>query len=461
MARNKKWLFVFMGIYALGHIPFLFTGFGEPDGWRNGLVALRLAKGLGYIPVRFPGFPVIDVIYGMMATHFPWESLWIYTNLLTLMITLVGIFYYFKIVHFHNISCPLATVSLLFFMPIIFVNASSSMDYLWTVTFILIAYWFLLRGKAVIGGIFLGMAIGTRLTTGIMGLPFLIFLIRNPDIFHPKIAFRSAFLFVFSAVTLSVGWYLPIFVKYQFGMFSILFIPRDFLRSGYYILQEFLGLPGTIMLLMLLVSKRKEYRRWNWELSLWSTIIIAYLTLFLIKTEKVAYLIPMLPFMSLWIARWLGGKSVTILTSLVVFNNILSFLVIQPSTTGLEMKWASKGMAWQKYNAYRSYLQDADYFIHYRFQPDSRVIAGWHFPGIAYQLECPTYKTIQADFLANKVTFSYGLEKEKRKNIYLVQGTRRLKRSDPIWDKVIILHPPSTLERGDLGPPLPVGQRGL
>lgn len=36
--------------YGMLHIPFLFSGFGEPDGWRNGSAALCWAKDLGYIP---------------------------------------------------------------------------------------------------------------------------------------------------------------------------------------------------------------------------------------------------------------------------------------------------------------------------------------------------------------------------------------------------------------------------
>lgn len=440
---GQIWLYVFMLIYSLLHIPFLLSGFGEPDAWRNGMVALHFGKGLGYAPARFPGFPVIELTYGLMAKCFSWESLWIYTNLVTLILSLVGIYFFYQIVLYHRISRPLTMVLFLYFVPIVFVNASSSMDYLWTITFILTAYWSLIKRRPIVGGIFLGMAIGTRLTTGIFGLPFLIFLIWNTEIFPPKTAFRSAVLFIFSAVIISAGWYLPLFIQYHFSFISTLFPPRDFIRSGYYILQEILGLPGTIGLLVLMVGKRKGFVKWNWELSLWSTIIIAYSALFLIKPEKVEYLIPMLPFLCLWIARWFNGISVPILASLVVFNNILSFLVVQPTPHGFQMNWTAKGITWQKYISCQNYIQDAKYLIQYPFQPNSLVIAGWRLPGIQYQLELPIHQIRKRELLSNQVIFSYGSDKLQRKKTYLVHGSSREKRINPSQSNVVIIRPPS------------------
>lgn len=409
------------------------------------MVALHFGKGLGYAPARFPGFPVIELTYGFMAKCFPWGSLWIYTNLLTLSLSLVGIYFFYQIVLYHKISSPLTMVLFLYFVPIVFVNATSSMDYLWTITFILMAYWSLLKRRPIVGGIFLGMAIGTRLTTGIFGLPFLIFLIWNPEIFPPKTAFRNAVLFIFFTVIISVGWYLPLFIQYHFSFISTLFPRRDFIRSGYYIMQEILGLPGTIGLLVLMVGKKKGFVKWNWELSLWSTIIIAYSALFLVKPEKVEYLIPMLPFLGLWIARWFNGKYMPILASLVVFNNILSFLVIQPTPEGFQMNWTAKGITWQKYIFSQNYIQDTKYLIQYPFQPNSMVIAGWRLPGIQYQLELPTYQIRKGELLSSQIIFSYGSGNVQRQNTYLVQGSSREKKIDPSQSNVLIIYPPSLL----------------
>jgi len=431
--------------YAIIHVPLIFSGFGEPDGWRTGLAALGWGKGLGYEPSRFPGFPVVELTYGVIAEFSPWESLWIYTNLSTLILTLVGIYFYYQIVLYHKISHPLTTVLLLYFIPAVFVNASSSMDYLWTITFILIAYWSLLQKRPTIGGIFLGFSIGARLTTGIFLLPFLLFLVLNPKIFPQKNAIRNIIRFVSSALIISVICYSPLIIKYYLGFLNTLYPHRDFLRSGYYVMQMIFGLPGSICLIVFIVIKRKGLIQWNWELSLWGLIIAAYLILFLVKPEKVEYLMPMFPFAVLWIARWLNRKNITIFTSLVIFNNILSFLVFQPEPEGLKMNWIAKGITYQKYVSYQNYLQDTRFLIQYPYLPDSVVVVAWREAGVGYLLELPFYQARKDELLKNRIVFSHNSGKQWRKNTYLVQGSHREKRGDPSLGNVVIVYPPSTL----------------
>ena len=433
-------------LYALIHIPFIVIGFGEQDAWRNGFAALNLGKGLGYEPSRFPGYPVLELTYGALARIFPSESLWIYTNSLTLILTLIGMVFYFNIVQFHKISRPLTTVSLLFFIPIIFVNASSSMDYLWTVTFILIAYWSLLQKRPTTGGIFLGLAIGVRMTTGIFLLPFLIFLIGNPEIFPKKTAFRSALLFIFSALILSGICYLPLMVNYHFSFLTFLFPSRDFLRSGYYIMQEIFGFPGWVFLILLVIIKRKGLIRWNWERSLWGMIIAFYLALFLVKPEKVEYLIPMFPFLCLWLAQWLTGTFRYLWIGLIILNNILSFGVVELTPKGISINKMDKGVSWKTYQRYQKYRQDADYLIYFPYPPDTKVKMGYRHPGVLFLLELPAYQKRKIELQNNQIIFPENFDAEKKRNTYWVFGSLGYKEERQFLSskKHVILYPPST-----------------
>ncbi len=432
--------------YGMLHIPFLFSGFGEPDGWRNGLAALGWAKGLDYIPSRFPGFPVVELAYGVAAKIFSWESLWIYTNLVTLIITMTGIYFFFEIVRFHKIAQPLLPVLLLFFMPVVFINASSSMDYLWTVTFILISYWALLQKKAMMGGLFLGLAVGARLTTGIFLPAFLIFLVWNPVIFPRNTAIRATWLFVCATLIVSLVAYSPLFWRYHLTFLETLYPPRDFIRSSYYIMQWIFGLPGWLFFLFWAVKKRKGFSQWNWEYYLWGSISASYLVLFLIKPEKVEYLIPMFPFGVLWIARWFKGKALTILICLVLGNNIVSFLMVQPHPKGLKMEWVTKGTAFQKVASYHNYIGDNRFLIQYPYQPDSIVVVGWYEPGVEYLLELPANQTRKNELFKNSINFSHGSGSARRNKTYLAEGPSREKAGDPSLGPIEVIHLPSMLK---------------
>jgi uncharacterized membrane protein len=65
------------------------------------------------------------------------------------------------------------------FAPVIFVNSTSALDYLWALAFILGGFYFVLERRPILAGIFLGLAIGTRITSGAMVVPLLILIWRT------------------------------------------------------------------------------------------------------------------------------------------------------------------------------------------------------------------------------------------------------------------------------------------
>lgn len=149
-------------------------------------MALNIARGFGYSPTRIPGNPVEHLSFGFLAIWVPAETLWIYTNLLTLLISLVGMYIYYNIAQFHEIPHPFIAVLLLYFIPVIFINTASSMDYVWAMTFLLTAYWFLLHVKPFWATLFFALAIGSRLTSAFFLFPFLIYMIWNSEVFPKK-----------------------------------------------------------------------------------------------------------------------------------------------------------------------------------------------------------------------------------------------------------------------------------
>lgn len=433
--------------YALVHLPFLGIGFGEADAWRNGLSGLGIGQGQGYSPNRFPGFPVVELAFGGVAKLFPPEKLWIYTNTLTLIISLIGMIFYYKILTFHQISSPWITLLWLYGIPVIFINAASSMDNLWTMTFLLIGYWALWKGSPVLGSAFLALSIGCRISSAIFLMPFCLFLFANPGIYTRKMAIKGS-LWLLSGVLLTLLSYLYInwMIYPGFYYFQQLSIPRDYLRSGYYLLQEIFGLPGLLFLLFCFLLKRKALPPWNWESLLLIITTVLFLVLFIYRPEKPSYWIPVLPFLGIWISRWLKGVSLFVLTGLIILNNMISFMVIQPSPDGLTLKWLDKGITWEKTNRHQEYKQDADFLIHYSYPPDSDVAIGWYAAGVEYLLSLPRYEKRKMELNRDHIIFWGSISKNKKKNTFWVSGSGYYKTERQFLsaENIQVISPPSS-----------------
>lgn len=445
MWSDQRALIMVIILYAVIHIPFLGIGFGEPDAWRNGLNALNIREGLGYSPNRVPGFPVVELSFGFLAKLVPPETMWIYTNLLTLFISMLGMYFYFKIARFHGVPQPVIPVLLLYFIPIIFTNAAFSMDNLWAMTFLLMAYWFLLKVKPVWGSVFFALAIGSRLTTAIFLFPFFFYLVRNPRIFPKKESLRGT-VWIVTAVLAWAVIYLWLNIKDLGYIKENAVIPRDYFRSGYYFIQEVIGLSGTLFLIGMIIGRWKKFPPRTWELSFLIMTLIFYAFLFLYRPEKPAYLIPVFPFLVLWICRWLEGKWSYLLTGLIIFNNIVSFVVVQNTPQRLTLSWMSKGNTWESFQRSEQYMTDADFLIRFPYPSDTEVETGWRQPAVLYLLKLPAYQERKKELDKNDIIFSKDLGKEKKRHTYWVFGSMpyNKERQFLLTRGYQIIYPPST-----------------
>ncbi|MBI5605852.1 MAG: hypothetical protein HY879_21165 [Deltaproteobacteria bacterium] len=442
---DQRSLSVLIFLYLLFHLPFLGIGFGEPDAWRNGLNALKIGEGLGYSPNRIPGFPVVELAFGFLAMVVSPERLWVYTNLSTLLIALWGMTTFFKIARFHNISQPIVPVLLLYFIPVIFINAASSMDNLWAMTFLLIAYWLILQVKPNRAVLFFILAIGSRLTSAIFLFPFLIGLVWNQQVFPKKEAMRTTVLLIVSVIAMA-AIYLFLNLEFLGLLKENVVIPRDYFRSGYYFMQQVFGLPGTLFLATMIVWQWKKIPSWNWEWSFLAMTAGIFGLLFLYRPEKPAYLIPVFPFFVLFISRWLKGNLSYILTGLIILNNIISFMVVQNTPQGLTLSWMSKGITWESFQRSEQYVKDADFLIRFPYPQETKVETGWRHPVVLYLLKLPAYQERKKELAKNGIVFPENLGKENKRHTYWVFGAMPYNKERQFLSTrgYQIIYPPST-----------------
>jgi len=176
------------------------------------------------------------------------------------------------------------------------------------------------RNKPAIAGLFLGVAIGCRITSGAMLLPFAIMISQSGGL--KKNIGRVA---KFTITTCMVGGllFLPVFLKYGMSFFTYYDVPYPAIPEVLYKLS--IGVWGVIGFLglitatcLLFVSDRMIARKYLFPRAVNEKYVIAWLIavdLYIIAYLKLpmesGYLIPMVPFVILLFGKYLFDKAFT------------------------------------------------------------------------------------------------------------------------------------------------------
>lgn len=296
-------------------IPFLDYGYGtDPDAWRVALTGHFLIEHGQYYPSRLPGNPLHEfavapfVVFG-----------WVGTNFVTVLASLAGVNLFARILaHLRVPNAGLLTIGFAF-TPLLFINSTATMDYMWALTFILAAYYATLRGAPVWTGVFLGVAIGFRLQTAMLGLPIAYLMWRQGNfrhVFATGLASGGVMLIAFAPVLAVYGTRFLNFYDDAVGYQTVIRLLG----------KEALGVSGA---LAVLVGAALSWRRLrdlprdaiaDPQVGFWLIVIVFYFVTFLRLPHEIAYLIPVFPFAYLIMGRYfarpvLAGVVIVILAA--------------------------------------------------------------------------------------------------------------------------------------------------
>ncbi|HQF29364.1 MAG TPA: hypothetical protein PLD36_12170, partial [Bacteroidia bacterium] len=148
--RQLWWIAVIL--IALSRLPFIFYGYGsEEDAWALPLVTERIANTHHYEVSRLPGHPFQELAYTLI-----WDKGPVVYNLLTLIISTAGIgAFMLTLMHLRNKNWLFAGIALAA-TPIVFINSTNDMDYMWALSFMMISLYAIFRDRIVLAGIFIG-----------------------------------------------------------------------------------------------------------------------------------------------------------------------------------------------------------------------------------------------------------------------------------------------------------------
>lgn len=323
-------------VYVGSRIPWLNLGYGtDPDAWRVALTANHLWSEGEYLPSRLPGYPLHELITAP-AVKGGWiiEGGWVWTNLSTVLISLVGVYLFAwlarKLALAHRGALTLAFA----FAPLLWINSVMTIDYMWALTFLLGAYLALLYRSPTLAGISLGIAAGFRLTSLFMLPVFWLLLWRT----HQRQEIRPLTL-TSAAVTLAAYTWVVMEYGLNFLNFYDQKVPlEEFIkRLG----KDGLGIIGALALLVALALSFQRLRRFPGDLLrdphvlTWAAAIVVLFVSYTRLPHEIAYLIPLFPFGLFLMSRYLSRGLLVGTLAVIVLAGFVD-ITSPEDTTGID-----------------------------------------------------------------------------------------------------------------------------
>jgi len=305
-------------VYVISRAPFINIGYGtDPDAWRVALTGHWLWDHGEYYPSRLPGYPVPELASAVFI-----KGGWLATNTLTMIVSLVGVWVFARIAAKLDLPNKAVIVVAFGFTPLLWINSMTTMDYMWALTFILAAYYFVIERNSLLAGIALGLAIGSRSTSALMLIPLLAYMWRDGQ--------RSEFRpFLVSTVAVAILAFTPIYWEYGPSFLNFYDSDVGYLNVLRLLGKDTLGLIGAIAVIIAIALSLPRLARlpadfvddkhvMAWILAIGVTVIS-----FLRLPHEAAYLIPVYPFgfflMAKYFKTWIlsGAVAAIILAGFV------------------------------------------------------------------------------------------------------------------------------------------------
>ncbi|MBL0066322.1 MAG: hypothetical protein IPP38_15235 [Bacteroidetes bacterium] len=323
---DKVRLSAFVLLVFLSRLPFLSAGYGlDGDSWAVAISAIKLHSSGNYIVSRLPGYPVQEWLTSLVIGGGP-----IVVNGLTALISTIGFLFFaltLRALRFRSVylaSYALAAI------PIIYIHSTTAIDYNFALAFILIALFFVIKDKPVIAGVFLGLAIGSRITSGAMLIPLAIMLTKTSGF---KDNLNRILKLAIPAIVLGAVLFIPVFLQYSWGFFTYYDVPYPSIPKVLYKFSiEVWGVLGFVSLLvataLLFLPVRESSQKYLFPRSVnerfvvsWLVAVDLYIIAFLKLPMESGYLIPIIPFVLLIFGKYLYQRA---------FNFLCIGLILSP-----------------------------------------------------------------------------------------------------------------------------------
>ncbi len=322
-------------IVLLSRLPFLFNGYGlDGDGWHMVQSGYDLAFNGIYHTSRFPGYPLPEFILGLIwLLKLPFTIPFIF-NFITAVFSIAAVYYFFMISErFINKSKPIVYLSTIAFAltPVIYINSTVTMDYIPALAFILGSLYYLISGRNVLSAFFLGLAVGCRITSSLLIIPVIYYLISEKENHNSKAKDILIYIMILSGISLM--FFLPLIINYGISFLTYYSSPDQYSLikiTGRMTLRTW-GAVGSVGILLSLIyfflnNKKSIVGLFKTKSDVFILISAAiYLLLYFWLPLDAGYLIPFVAFLLLLLYKILSRRtgiflSIFILASPFILN---------------------------------------------------------------------------------------------------------------------------------------------
>lgn len=335
--KSQTLLLVF--ITAISRLPFIFDGYGvEEDSWGLVVNAYQMKKLGHYCASRFPGHPLQEYIYRIIYD----QPAWVY-NSFSLLASIVAVVFFYKALRKIQLQGAFLAALLFCFTPVFYIAGTYTIDFAWTIAFVMVSFYFLLDRKFLLSGIFLGMATGCRLTSEIFLLPWLMITWSHLDW---KTSVKQFMRIAIPAIVIGILWFVPAYMQYGRAFFDYSDqFPYPPLTKVIY--KATIGVFGLIGILVFVFYKLAALNNWRKKqlngITLFSPqklllvcilIIVLHVISYLRLPQKAGYMVSAIPFFVISFALTLREKQMRLATFLFLISPFLFGINLTDSIRG-------------------------------------------------------------------------------------------------------------------------------
>ncbi len=355
--RNEIVKYGLLVLFVLAsRLPFIFAGYGiDGDSWSVAITARHLHDTGEYTASRLPGYPVHEVLASFFIEWGPAGL-----NMLSALFSAMGVLFFaltLRQLRFKQIFLASIALSM---VPVLYIQSTTAIDYVIALAFILGGLYFLLTNKIIAAGVFVGLAIGTRITSGAMLIPFSILLLDNKDL---KVNLRKIAVLFTAGILTGALLFLPVFMTYGISFFTYYNVPYPSVAKVLYkFFIETWGVIGFIGLVistgLLFLPNRITERKFLFPRAVnekyvisWLVAIDLYIIAFLKLPMESGYLIPIIPFVILIFGKYLYDTAFVFLCAMLIVSPLVCtisprerFDAVTPSAVSFDFRMAGENL---------------------------------------------------------------------------------------------------------------------
>jgi hypothetical protein len=312
-------LMLLAAVVALSRLPFLGQGYGsDMDAWSLASAARWIAEHGRYGASRFPGHPVQELTCALLWRGGPWAL-----NGATALMSVAAAVAFVRLLRTLGVRDAWLAALAFAFTPAVFIHSTDSMDFVWSLPFLILSLDAALRGRAALAGVMLGIAAGCRISSPAM-MPTLVLLLaaRAGSARGAARPLAALLLGVLVAGGLALS---PMIARFGWTFLSINDSPHpvraiDVAKNG---TLELWGLVGTLGLAVValgavLFPRLRRHAIPRMELAAWLAAVGLFCAGFLRLPFDAGYLLPLVPVVLVLAARLLQRTAFVVLCGAVI-----------------------------------------------------------------------------------------------------------------------------------------------